>query len=868
MSTFFKKNFDSEAGDKVKELINSIHNKTGHIYGLDKIKHVEEYKKLKSYSDQEKKELVGQLVDHYTAVIIEKAILTSSTRYDGNQYLSYAPNILVALITGLMLKNLNYSEIEWIELFKQYETLIEERKKIPGGYFSICNLPINNSIKQIEYYVKDNSMSPSLAEFINKVLDWNVYADEETGSSISRELSRAKKQLEALIKAINEELDFELKADDIGDEVNKIISNIKIKDTGIHKIFHLASNVKGSKPDIKFVQSLNEHLDLVGLENYRKTVHELLAVPISQQFYNITHTSEWQGQIHEYLEIKFLSTESQNFIKGLVWTCNRFSDKNTISILIKLAEKCYSKIPGKGPAAAAIGNACVFILGTMKGKDGLGALSRLKLKVRQNNVKKSIDKLLATGAEKYNISVEELKEMAVPHFGLVSGSKRINFEDYSLAIDITGPKVTYSWIKPDGTKIKSVPSKVKQQPALTKKLKEVRKELKELQKVYSAQKQRIDNQFILDRKWEYLTFEKYYLNHGLVYSVASKLIWTFTSENKTSDAILINGEWKTIDDKVVDWIDDNTLVSLWHPINTNESNIVAWRQKILDLELKQPIKQAYREIYIITDAELNSESYSNRMSAHILKQHQFNTLASIRNWKYSLMGSYDDGIHNQICSRHIKKYELTAEFWIDELNQTEEFNDAGIWLYVSTDQVKFTDQNDETINLADVPRIVFSEVMRDVDLFVGVSSVGNDPQWMDNNGERQTNRVNWQANRDYWESYSFGDLTEIAKTRKEILERLLPRLTKIRDIARIEGKFLILKGKIRTYKIHIGSGNILMEPDDQYLCIVPSRSEKATEKLFIPFEGDRGLSIVLSKALLLAGDDKIKDPVIVRQISR
>jgi len=101
------------------------------------------------------------------------------------------------------------------------------------------------------------------------------------------------------------------------------------------------------------------------------------------------------------------------------------------------------------------------------------------------------------------------------------------------------------------------------------------------------------------------------------------------------------------------------------------------------------------------------------------------------------------------------------------------------------------------------------------------------------------------------------------------IQDLLPRLKKIRDKAHIDGKFLIVKGKLRTYKIHIGSGNILMEPNDQYLCIVPSRTiDKSTDKVFIPFEGDKGLSIVLSKAFLLAEDDKITDSTITSQLKR
>lgn len=94
---------------------------------------------------------------------------------------------------------------------------------------------------------------------------------------------------------------------------------------------------------------------------------------------------------------------------------------------------------------------------------------------------------------------------------------------------------------------------------------------------------------------------------------------------------------------------------------------------------------------------------------------------------------------------------------------------------------------------------------------------------------------------------------------------LVPRL-KIKDVATIKDKFLVVEGKLRTYKIHIGGTNILMEPNDQYLCIVPDRSQKNyTENIFLPFGDDNGLSIILSKAFLLADDDKITDSTITSQ---
>lgn len=207
-------------------------------------------------------------------------------------------------------------------------------------------------------------------------------------------------------------------------------------------------------------------------------------------------------------------------------------------------------------------------------------------------------------------------------------------------------------------------------------------------------------------------------------------------------------------------------------------------------------------------------------------------------------------------------------------------NAAGTFLCLSTDQVRFyplaapehrahasgggyysrTHGAGEPVPLEQIPPLVFSEVMRDVDLFVGVASVGNDPTWFDGGPQGRYH--------DYWTSYAFGDLGESARMRKQVLEELIPRL-KIADRCRLEGNFLVVRGDIRTYKIHVGSGNILMEPSNRYLCIVPAQGTARggpQGQVFLPFEGDSTLSVILSKAFLLAADKAITDPTIVRQI--
>ena len=77
---------------------------------------------------------------------------------------------------------------------------------------------------------------------------------------------------------------------------------------------------------------------------------------------------------------------------------------------------------------------------------------------------------------------------------------------------------------------------------------------------------------------------------------------------------------------------------------------------------------------------------------------------------------------------------------------------------------------------------------------------------------------------EYWRDTALGDLSQSATSRKEVIEALLPSL-KIADRCRIDGNYLHVQGKLRAYKIHFGSGNILMEPDSRYICIVPAGAE-------------------------------------------
>ena len=198
--------------------------------------------------------------------------------------------------------------------------------------------------------------------------------------------------------------------------------------------------------------------------------------------------------------------------------------------------------------------------------------------------------------------------------------------------------------------------------------------------------------------------------------------------------------------------------------------------------------------------------------------------------------------------------ELQAEFWVEPIEELARQDRVQVSA-PSTDQVRFANGDGEPIALEQIPPVLFSELMRDVDLFVGVASIGNDPAW----GDRGAGNYG-----EYWSAAAFGPLIG---DRQDPPRRAPGPVAGPHDrrSCRLEERFLVVTGKLRIYRIHLGSSNIRMEPNDQYLCIVQDH-QNAGARVRLPFEGDNMLSVILSKAFLLAEDDKIKDPAILSQI--
>jgi hypothetical protein len=606
-----------------------------------------------------------------------------------------------------------------------------------------------------------------------------------------------------------------------------------------------ASQCNATNPSTKWLDRAATLVEPIGGEAFTTHVDRWLSLlvtpgPVGKQ---VVH----RGQTYNNVP----SEPSQDVLGGLAWFAAVTKHPKAFAVIADLAESSFRPIPRFGPRCLRVGKAAARALAWAGTLDAIGQLARLALRVRTPKGRKLVAQLLEEAITASGLSRQDVEETSVPDFGLKSGLATIPAGEFWAELDATNayhPKLT--WHKPGGAVSKSVAAIKKAHPAA---VELAQRTLKDVEGMLPAQRTRLELLLRDVRTWRFDAWRQRYREHGVLAPMVRRLIWTIDG----TPVVFVGGEARDVSGSAID-VPRAAEVAIWHPLGRPVEEIVAWRQRLEALGIAQPFKQAHREVYPVTDAELQTRTYSNRFAAHIVKTAPLIAIGQTRKWTVSLYGE---------CTLQLPQFDLRAEYWCHEI----QVDDAGLSgydsysygpRYLSTDQVRFYRPNvGEPMPVADVPPLAFSEVMRDLDLFVAIASVGADPNWTDGGNDRYHR---------YWHDFSFGDLGETAKTRKAVLERLVPRL-KIADRCSVTDKFLRVQGSIRAYKIHLGSGNILMEPNDQYLCIVPARGGALTapdsgERVFLPFEGDTTLSVILSKAMLLAEDATITDETITHQI--
>ncbi len=275
-------------------------------------------------------------------------------------------------------------------------------------------------------------------------------------------------------------------------------------------------------------------------------------------------------------------------------------------------------------------------------------------------------------------------------------------------------------------------------------------------------------------------------------------------------------------------VNKNAMVRVAHCFDFYDMEIWhSWQKYICDKKIVQPFKQVFRELYVKLDEE-KQKSKSMMFSGYQLQPNKTKAALRTRNW----IASYDDGL----C-KIFHKENIVANIYAvcDWFSPSDIEYPTLEYVYFSQRICNVADRGKD-FSIADVPDIVYSEIMRDVDLAISVGHAGSvDPET----------------------SHSTIEM------RKSIIEFVLPMFG-IKNVT-IEKNFAFVKGVRGEYQIHLGTGLIHKVAGTPINVLAVPAQHRG--KIFLPFaDEDPKTAEVLTKLIMFARDGEIRDPSILQQI--
>lgn len=432
-------------------------------------------------------------------------------------------------------------------------------------------------------------------------------------------------------------------------------------------------------------------------------------------------------------EATLIRPRNEELLRGLVFASTLIDDEALYAALSDLAISCYRKLPELGPRSPRLGNACISALALAKGPSAVGYLARLKLRLgHYTTTQRLIERAIEEAAQLHDLSTQELQDLAAPTLGLDDdGCWRLEVGDYLAEISVDAHLKTHTrWIRqaqqgqtqliflleaPTPQEILKTPPKAArdEHPEL---VAQVEWTARELEKLLLVQRDRLEGFFLQQRQWSYESWRTRFVDHPLVNHIARGLIWEVGQGAAAQLVFCLGDALINSQNQHLPTPPPKTPVRLWHPAASSWAELNIWRRFLTERKLLQPFKQAFRERF---DPLMGPHPLASHTFA--LRQHQLAALCKSQGWEYRLQGRWEC---EPYASRALPQGH-TAKLWLRPVRELAFSTHQGVYLYVLTEAITFEDAHHQPVDLTQLDTAIFSEVMRDLELFLAVAA--NEP---------------------------------------------------------------------------------------------------------------------------------------------
>jgi hypothetical protein len=475
------------------------------------------------------------------------------------------------------------------------------------------------------------------------------------------------------------------------------------------------------------------------------------------------------------------------------------------------------------------------IYSVQNNSQGISKLVALRRKVNNKTSQKRIDKAIANIGRKRNLSSEQLIEETIPTHDVNQNGllrKRLSKGEAVVTMDgLSTPKITF--MSATGKLFKTLPKDIDEGDlSITK---ELRKTVKQIASTLVSTRHTIEGFYRSGYKVDFDRWVKFYAQHPLVNRVVTGSLWVLSSRDTVITGLFQSNQFIDVNERPISIESGIETVSLWHPALANPAEIAAWKSIISKCKFIQPFKQVYRETYSKTDIpEKNTDRYEG-FNGHIINKDKLYALAKSRDW--STTDLYKQGDIRIVIKFFRPNIEAALNFRDIDLNQlSAHYGD----LHARITSVTFSSSK-APLPIENIDPIVLSEILRDIDLFISTTSIGNDAAWFDSQ---------LQEARKYVHKYTEIDLSGVAKTRAEILKNIILSLGK--NNIRIERNFVCIDKPEGGYKIHLNSGNAFSLETNSLYPIDKKPKKISLKNTFIPIDGDTLIEEIIFKSMYLS----------------
>jgi hypothetical protein len=555
----------------------------------------------------------------------------------------------------------------------------------------------------------------------------------------------------------------------------------------------------------------------------------------------------------EFRPWDLLADRNSGLIRGLVWAAGVLGEPWLPEVAGPVAERWLRLSRGRSfrwvPVCGdKVPLACFDVLAQTGSDECLRALARIGRATSHRTMLKRLQTALEQAAAARGQSAEVLLDHLLPDHGLDPAGR--------LAVSAGGACAVISLDDRQGAALDGPDA------AALAKVKEVAELLAEVRRTVSAARTRIESLFTGGREWHVDDFLGCYVRHPVMGPLACRTVWAFAPfEGEAVCGIPEPGGTTMLTPGGTRPIPAPSLVTLLHPVTASGPILEQFRRLVLDAGMRQPVRQLWRETYRPSPADGDRELYSGRFDGHILRSRQLFGLTRRRGWHSGFLSDAYDGGGTTTARRDYPAAGLRVSWWLETLEPGRpgphiELCQTGRLIFTASGDAAMT-----PIPLADVPPELFSEAMRDLDLFVSVTTVASDPTWPEG----------WQAPAfaGYWDRATRGGLDQLRASRRQALAPMYAAPGP-GDRFRLTERDLIVHGTLAIYHIDLATASVRMEPAGKWLSFDTRQAAPAsTTDLFpwLPVTDDHEiLSRITLRATTLANDEQLASRQLLRQI--